>query len=137
MKLDLSEIVHGENVLAGAAYGAVVQSQFVARVRSLTAPTVVALNFLGISVATGSFLRESVLGFRDYCRRSQPNLSPVVANPNDKVLEELRVLLVPRREALVCCVLGTDDRPASARVEGVLEEKQIITLDAVLAAGEA
>src|SRR4051812_46330751 len=122
MRIALTDLGLGD-VLAGATNGTNASSQFVARVRSLTAPTVVYLDFSGISVATGSFLRESVLGFRAYCRRSQQNLALVVANMNDLVREELRDLLLSRREAIVCCALGESELPERARVEGVLEEK--------------
>jgi hypothetical protein len=136
MRLSLTELAHGD-VLAGAANGAAVLSRLVAQVHRIAAPTVIALDFHGVTVATGSFLRECVLGFRDYCRRSQANLYPVVANLNDTVLEELRDLLKHRRQAVVCCGLVGDDQITDPRVEGVLEEKQIATLDAVLLMGEA
>ncbi len=123
--------------MAGAANGAVVLSRLVSQVHRLAVPTVIALDFYGVTVATGSFLRECVLGFRDYCRRSQPNLYPVIANLDETVLEELRDLLKHRRQALVCCRLEGDDQFRTPRVEGVLEEKQVVTLDAVLAMGEA
>jgi hypothetical protein len=125
------------HVLAGAAHGAVVLSRLVAQVHRTAVPTTIALDFAGVTVATSSFLRECVLGFRDYCRRSQPDLHPVVANLNETVLEELRDLLKDRRQALVCCALDGGGAIVDARVEGVLEEKQIVTLDAVLASGEA
>jgi hypothetical protein len=134
MHLVLSELAGGD-VLAGAANGSAILSRLISLIRATTAPTVVALDFAGVTVATGSFLRECVLGFRDYARRSQPNIFPIVANPGDAVLEELRDLLGYRRQALVCCEM-IDDKILRPRVEGVLEEKQIVTLDAVLAAGE-
>src|SRR5262245_43442211 len=127
MRIPLLDLGLGD-VLAGATNGTNALSQFVARVRSITVPTVVYLDFSGVSVATGSFLRESVLGFRAYCRRGQQNLYSVVANPNELVREELRDLLASRREAVVCCVLGDLGGPECARVEGVLEEKQAFTL---------
>lgn len=135
MLLSLLEFGQSE-VLAGAANGTVVSARLVAQVHRVAAPTVVVLDFRGITVATSSFLRECVIGFRDTCRRSQFNVYPVVANLNDVVLEELRDLLKQRRQALVCCEICSDNRIVSARVEGVLEEKQLVTLDAILAAGE-
>src|SRR5689334_6692638 len=117
MQLVLSDLAHDE-VLAGAAKGAAVLSLLIAQVHKLVTPTVVALDFHGVTVATGSFLRECVLGFRDYCRRSQPNLYPIVANPNDVVLEELRGLLRDRRQALVCCRLERNGQIKAPRVEG-------------------
>jgi hypothetical protein len=135
MKLSLAELSRND-VLAGAANGAVMLSHFVARVHGITVPTVVVLDFAGVTVATGSYLRECVLGFRDYCRRSQPNVFPVVANLNETVLEELRDLLKFCRQALICCETS-GDRLKNPRVEGVLEEKQLVALDAVLRVSEA
>jgi hypothetical protein len=43
-------------------------------------PTLALLDFSGVAVATASFLRESVIGFRDYARQALPNIYPVVAN---------------------------------------------------------
>jgi hypothetical protein len=119
-------------VLAGSASGSEILSQLVGQVNRVSTPTVVVLDFDGISVATGSFLRECVLGFRDYCRRSQPNLHPVVANLTDAVAEELKYLLQSKREVLVACTLKPNGRPIQPEVIGTLEEKQKLTLDAVL-----
>jgi hypothetical protein len=131
MRISLSQLAKAE-VLAGAANGAAVLSQLVAKVHRLTALTVVVLDFEGVSVATGSFLRECVLGFRDYCRRSQPSLYPVVANVSDAVAEELLFLLQTKREALIACTMNSNGRMAKPQVIGTLEEKQRLTLDAVL-----
>jgi hypothetical protein len=136
MNISLSGLAECD-ILAGSANGAEILSRMVAQVNRVTAPTVIVLNFAGVSVATASFLRECVLGFRDYCRRSQPNLYPVVANLEDAVAEELQYLLQTRREALVACTLKSGGRPAKPQVIGTLEEKQRLTLDAVLELEEA
>lgn len=135
VRLLLHQIGQNE-VLAGAANGSAVLSLLVAQVHKVTSATVAALDFGGVSVATGSFLRECVLGFRDYCRRSQPDLYPVAANLNELVLEELRYLLRQERKPIVCCDLTEGGLVVAPRVEGVLEEKQLLTLNAVIAAGE-
>jgi hypothetical protein len=136
MRISLCEVAKTD-VLAGSANGAAVLSQLVAKVNRLTGPTVVALDFDGISVATGSFLRESVLGFRDYCRRSQQNLYPVLANLSQEVAEELFYLLQTKREAVIACTMKPNGRMLNAKVLGTLEEKQRLTLDAVLTLEEA
>jgi hypothetical protein len=136
MKLSLSSFARS-GVLAGSSNGAEILSQLVAQVNRVSTPTVVVLDFAGISVATGSFLRECVLGFRDYCRRSQPNLYLVVANLEDTVIEELQYLLQSKREALVACTLTPNGRATQPQILGTLEEKQRLTLEAVLAVEEA
>lgn len=128
--------IAGHEVLAGAARGASVLAKLLPYARPSSGPTVIALDFGGISVATGSFLRECVLGFRAFCRRGVGDIYPVVANANETVLEELRELLHQLRQSLVCCQIGDGGKVRSAWVEGVLDVKQALTLDAVLETGE-
>jgi hypothetical protein len=136
MRLPLSDSTNLD-VLAGAANGANLLARFVAATAATSGPEVVFLDFRGVQVATSSFLREAVLGFRDFCRRSRPDLYPVVANANTVVLEELADLLQRNRDALVVCSLGEGETAQRARVVGTLEDKQRVTLRAVLEAGEA
>src|SRR5262249_41322764 len=116
--------------------GANLLAQLITTSSQASGSTVVFLDFRGIQVATGSFLREAILGFRDFCRRSRPDLYPVVANANDTILEELADLLHGRRDALVICTLAKGEVPGQAKVLGLLEDKQRATLQAVLLAGE-
>src|SRR5262245_11729455 len=64
---------------------------------------VMVIDFDGVSTASASFLRESVLAFRDYARSYQPELFPVVANLSDTIREEFALLLAARGEAILCC----------------------------------
>ena len=86
-KIDLREIC-ATNVLAGATAGAQVLSKLIERLGSPARLTVVYLDFSRIDVATSSFLRESVVGFRNYCRRNRPEVYPVLANLNSEIYEE-------------------------------------------------
>lgn len=99
-------------------------------------PELVYLDFTGVSVATASFLRESVLEFRDIVRRRWSGYYPVVANANDTITEELSVLLRPRREVLMLCTLNTQGDPSAPRLMGQLEPKQRMTFDFVKKLGE-
>lgn len=99
--------------------------------------TPVYVDFEGIEVATASFLRESVVEFRDAVRRRWTHWYPVVANASESVLEELGVLVALRRDVLVCCVLDRGGRPSTPRLVGELEPKQRVAFDLVQKLGEA
>jgi hypothetical protein len=125
------------DTLAGSACGAATLAGLIAKVHRVLAPTLVFLDFVGVAVATASFLRESVFGFRDYCRRSQPNLYPVIANASDSVSEELLFLLRDRREAFPTCRMTPKGTIADPRLIGTLEQKQELTFKAVTELKEA
>src|SRR5687768_8090030 len=100
MKISFHEIEDGEDALAGAPEGANALAKLISRVANLAEIEVIELDFRDIAIATSSYLRESVLGFRDYCRKSRPHLYPVVANANLKVREELEGLLKLKGDAI-------------------------------------
>ncbi len=119
-------------VLAGAING----RKALARLLELTGrepdrPETMFLDFAGVDVATASFLRESVLAFRDTVRRRRSNLYPVVANANDPVAEELRILVAPHGNALMLCSLDENGKPHEPRLAGELDPKQQLTFDLV------
>jgi hypothetical protein len=124
-----------EGVLAGSSAGAQLLQTLVAKSAG-TQARVVLLDFAGVQVATGSYLREAVLGFRDHCRRSVSGLVPVVANASAVVREELNDLLVRTRDALVICDLDSSGQVTRAQVLGALEEKQSLALRLVIDRGE-
>lgn len=92
---------------------------------------VLLIDFDGIGAASASFLRESVLAFRDYARGYQPEVFPVVANLNDVIREEFALLLRSRGEAILCCRVDADGRIADAQVLGALDSGLERTLDAI------
>lgn len=134
--IDVAELL-GDTVLAGARMGAEALSRLIDAVSDRTGPELVFLDFVGIDVATSSFLRQSVIGFRDYCRRVQPDLYPAIANMSSVVEEEFRDLLVSMNDAFVACRLGKGKKSSGAKLVGRLDPKQRETLEAVLAKGEA
>ena len=131
MKLLLSELAGHRGILAGTIPGKNLLARMIAEIQRRAEPTPLFLDFTGVEVATNSFLRESILGIRDYCRSANTNLYPVIANANDLVVEELRTLLEDHGEAMIICQLDGQGNAANATVVGVLEEKQEITLEAV------
>lgn len=125
-----------DDVLAGAREGAGMLAKLIALLGQGEITQLAILDYCDIRVATGSYLRESVLGFRNYCRQRTPAIAVVLANIDTVVVEELRSLLGATGDALVTCDLSTSGMPCKGRVLGSLEVKQRATLDAVLRLGE-
>ena len=129
VRLLIAELAGGTDVLAGAIRGTRVLAKLLAQIdRDAREPELVFLDFEGVSVATASFLRESVLSFRDKVRRDHPNFYPVVANANDAIQEELRILLRSNGDALMLCALNKSNRPSKPQLAGELDPKQRLTL---------
>ena len=135
MRLAL-QLFAADGVLAGAIPG---QSAFAALIQQTRAPSAVEVCFLdfeGVAFATISFMRESVVAYRNHARAHWPNLYPVVANVAPVIAEELGDFLRMRNDAMVMCRLH-DDVPRDPVVIGTVDGKQLMALDAVLALREA
>jgi len=136
MKIDLRTIGESE-VLAGALNGRSVLNGLLNAIPAEPAtPEPVFLDFTRIDVATASFLRESILAFRDIIRGRRSKFYPVVANANDTVREELLELLSPRGDVVMLCTLDKADTVTSAAPLGELDPKQRLTFDLVHEHGE-
>ena len=137
MRIGLREL-EVSGVLAGARAGRRMLGRLLERVgNDPQEPELLFLDFDGVQVATASFLRESVVEFRDVVRRRWVNCYPVVANANESITEELSVLIKPNRDVLILCSLDQDGWPRSPRLIGELEPKQRIAFDLVGELGEA
>lgn len=136
MRHRLIEHSGGQTVLSGAIPGRKVLSALIAATPSTEAPTPAFLDFDGIEVATASFLREAVIGFRDYARQSLPNVYPVVANMVPVVAEELDFFVRARGDVMWSCDLDAEDRVVGARLIGDLDPAQQSTFNAVIELGE-
>jgi hypothetical protein len=127
----------GDTVCAGAQAGHVVLVKLLSHVtREPALPEPVFLDFEGVEVATASFLRESVLSFRDLVRKRRSFYYPVVANTNEKTREELLILLDLKGDALLSCDLDKDERDANVQLLGRLEGKQQLAFELVEERGE-
>ena len=136
MRFRLRDVANN-GILAGALTGRRILGRLLERVDGEPeSPEPLYLDFNGIEMATASFLRESILEFRNIVRRRWTNCYPVVANANDSVTEELCVLLT-QRDVLMLCSLDEKGRPYSPRVLGDLEPKQRVTFELVRKLGEA
>lgn len=135
MRHRLIDLTDGQAVLSGAIPGRKLLSTLIAATRTSEIPTPAFLDFDRIEVATASFLREAVIGFRDYARQSLPNVYPVVANLLPAVTEELDFFVRARGDVLWNCELNTQDRVISARLIGELDPAQRSTFEAVIKLG--
>lgn len=127
----------GSEICAGAVGGRELLSKLLAlTAREPLLPEPVVLDFEGVDVATASFLREGVLGFRDMVRSRRSTLYPVVANMNHVIVEELEDILHARGGAIIA---GDCDRKGNligTRLLGQLEPKQQRIFDLVAARRE-
>jgi hypothetical protein len=136
MRIGMRE-VGGSEVLAGALNGKVALTRLLAAAMTEPAlPEPLYLDFSGVEVATASFLRESVLSFRDIVRGRHSTFYPVIANANDNVRDELVELVRARGDVLVTCTLHEDGSVAEGAQIGSLDPKQRVTLELVRERGE-
>ena len=136
MRFRLSDLA-ANDVLAGAATGRRVLGLLLEQIAGdAKTPAPMYLDFQRVEIATASFLRESILEFREVVRRRWTNYYPVVANASDSVTEELSILLA-QKDVFMLCVLDEAGRPGSPRLLGDLEPKQRLTFDLVGRLGEA
>lgn len=135
MRFPVLYLMNGQTVLSGANPGRKLLGALVVAASSAAKPTPAFLDFDGVEVATASFLRESVIGFRDYARRALPNAYPVVANLSVAVTEELEFFVRAHGDVLLACDLGANGEVTSPRLIGELEPAQRATFDAVRESG--
>jgi hypothetical protein len=137
LHIDLRLLTGGERILAGAQPGRSLFGQLVAKASAPSEPEPAFLDFSGVEVATASFLRESVVAFRDYARSTVPNLYPVVANAVEAITEELAFFLRHRSDAVWACDIDAASVVRNARLIGELDDVQRETFDRVLKLGAA
>jgi hypothetical protein len=135
----LIESLYNDNVgiLSGALAGKQLFAKLVAEAAAPTEPEPAFLDFAGVRVATASFLRESVIAFRDYARSTLPNLYPVIANAAEPVAEEIAFFMRHRNDALWACTLDHGGAVSDIQLLGQLDEVQRATFDSVVKLGTA
>lgn len=132
----ISEVASG-SVLSGALRGQELLAKLLREVAvEPSSPQVLFLDFKGIDSATASFLRESVLAFRDMVRGRRSTIYPVIANASEPVQEDLRELVRSRGGVLLACRLAEDGTFSEPRLIGNLDPKQQLTFDLVRKRGE-
>jgi len=129
--------IGGSAVLTGALNG---KAALIRLVEATTAepakPEPVFLDFSGVEVATASYLRESVLAFRDLVRGRRSTFYPVIANANADVDDEFAELMHSRGDVLMTCTLDAQSAVSQASPIGELDPKQQMTFDLVRDRGE-
>jgi hypothetical protein len=136
MVVNLAEI-SGAPVLAGAISGRAVLSALLSMAsKEPSEPEPFFLNFNWVDVATASFLRESVLAFRNIIRSRRSNYYPVVVNAKDVVLDELEELVRTRSDIILTATLDEKGRASNFATVGQLDPKQKLTFDLVQSHGE-
>jgi hypothetical protein len=132
----ISDLAQGP-VLSGALRGQELLAKLMRTVgEEPDAPSALFLDFDGIESATASFLRESILAFRDLVRGRRSTIYPVVANASELVQEDLKELVRSRGGVLLVCRLSADGAISDARLIGDLDPKQQLTFDIVRERGE-
>jgi hypothetical protein len=130
MILNMAEL-GGDAVLSGAISGRTAFAEMLKRTAAEPSDiTPVLLDFGWVDVATSSFLRESVLAFRDAIRSRKSNYYPIVANAKPAVQEELEELLSRRGGVLMACTTR-DGRVIESSLIGTLDPKQKLTFELV------
>jgi hypothetical protein len=131
LRYQLLKMMDGRSVLSGGIPGRKLLTALIGATPSADAPTAAFLDFKGVAVTTSSFLREAVIGFRDYARQSLANVYPVAANLEPPVLEELEFFLRARNDVFWVCDLDETEQVNGARLLGDLDPAQRTTFDAV------
>ena len=132
MTIQLLNYTYGTGVLGGATAGRLHLDALSETVRSEPAePRIVVLDFAGVDVATASWIREAVLGFRDRLRGRRSNWYPVVHDLSEDVMEEFLILLKQRAEVVLA--FGADGKRERGKASplGVLDDKQRMTFEMV------
>jgi hypothetical protein len=135
-RVGLAQVL-GDTILAGSGAGRLALAAILSAAGEEPAsPTPLLVDFQNVEIATASFLRECLLGVRELLRNRRSNLYPVAANLPQVVLDELTILLHLRNDALLTCRTDESGNVAEPRIVGILEAKQLLTLDLVRARGE-
>jgi hypothetical protein len=127
MRIPIWQYAGMTTVLAGKAEGRRLLSQLLVAIAEPREPTVAFLDFTGIEVATGSFLREGPLAYRDAMRAANSNLYPIFSNCSTAIIDDLRMLLDDKGDATLVCDLSDSNEPTNTNLVGKLDEKQYVT----------
>ena len=123
-------------VLAGSIAGTRTFGDLVSKTLPPSKPELCFLDFANIALATTSFLRDSVVAYRNHARSQWPAIYPVAANITPETRDEFEPWLVERGDAFVMCKLSDDGQASDATVIGQIDGKQLVALQGVLALGE-
>lgn len=120
-----------EPILAGRLDGKRAFLRVLEALPAVTEPTVIILDFIRAELVTSSFLSEVALPLRDHLRFRHPPAYLVLANLNDRIVEELNELLNRVGDAILVCKLSSRGAVSNARLVGRLEPKLQETFDLI------
>lgn len=124
------------DVLAGSLDGQLAFADLLRKTKIPVEPEVCFLDFAGIYVVTTSFLRDSVVAYRNHVRSTWPSIYPICTNLAPRVREEFESFLTVRGDAFVICSIDAEDRIGNVEIIGKVDGKQRVALRAVLELGE-
>lgn len=107
-------------ILSGATAGRSAALAMAEALPDLPGDPPVVLDFSGVEIATASFLREAVLGFRQLIRHDYPSL--LLQNLGSATLEDLREVLTARNE-VIAVLPSLNDEQQAPKLIGELEPK--------------
>jgi hypothetical protein len=135
MKIPMAKLA-GSNVLSKTTFGRTILRKLLEVTEVEPGqPEPAFLDFSDVDAATSSFLRESVLGYRDAIRMRRSKLYPVISNADEGVEEELDYLLRGRSEAMLACALSDTNEVTGLHLVGELDPKHRHTFDLVMQRG--
>jgi len=137
MRVNLIDIAT-DGVLAGAINGRAAFADIISKAQTEPAePTLLVLDFGRIELATASYMKELVFGTKSFMRTTGSRWYPIVANANNAVREELRVLTEARKDAIIVCDCDTEGEITNPKLFGDLDSKQVSTFNKVAEKGTA
>ena len=131
MRLNMDRYAAG-GVLAGSIAGKRAFSDLVSRTTVPGKPEICFLDFANVAVLTSSFLRDSIIAYRNHARSAWPHLYPVAANLEPAVREELETWLMETDDIYVVCDVDKDGVSKNVAMLGVIDGKQLVALRGVI-----
>lgn len=129
--IKMLEIAEGRDVLTGL-FGRRLYPKMVERLSDMEAGSNVLVDFQGVK-ASGSFFGQAIIPFREYALRY--GIYPILGNIDEETEGELKWFTELSPDAFLVCRF--DGKVTRERWIGVLEEKQLMTFNAVMSEGSA
>lgn len=127
-----------DGVLAGAINGRADFANIIsAAQQEPNEPEVLILDFAGIELATASYLKELVFGTKAFMRLTRSRWYPIIANADEALREELRILTDARKDAIIVCDCDEVGNINNPILFGDLDSKQVATFNMVAKKGVA
>ena len=135
MRLSMDKYAEA-GVLAGSLPGKRAFANMIGKTHGGPRPELCFLDFKNVATMTASFTRDGVMAYRTHVRTASPTIYPIAANLAAPVREELELWLNQTGDAWVACDLDEEGNASNPTVLGVLDQKQSLTLTAVISLKE-